>query len=279
MIYGVISARTSDGVGAECPSEESVFLIVVACLLRAFCFFCSSNFHHSIFHTNTISFFYNILTSYIYIKVPKFSSKELLNPPLFNAMMSRHHRTEQYELLPRTSQDSNVSSSSSFKDHDGPPPSNPKLFKRMIWHFFRFPFRPVRSIYSRVHRQGGSRGLFFRGSCWIFTALVAFTAVLVMLTFAFRPSYTYLPDHYQALQKRCVESKEPGRGNINNERIFIAAALHDPGGTLVGKDWGSEVLQLVEMLGPQYVHLSIYENDADSRAKAALESMQNKITC
>ena len=164
-------------------------------------------------------------------------------------------------------------------DHDGPPPSNPKLFKRLMWHFFRLLFRPVRSIYSRVHRQGGSRGLFLRGSCWIFTALVAFIAVLVMFTFAFRPSYTYLPDHYLALQKKCVESKEPGRGNINNERIFITAALHDPGGALVGKDWGSAVLQLVELLGPQNVYLSIYENDADPRAKAALENMQNKITC
>ena len=194
-------------------------------------------------------------------------------------MISRHHRTEQYELLPRTSQDSNLSSNNSFKDHDGPPPSSPNVLKRLIWQFLRLPLRPVRSIYSRLYRQGGSRGLLLRGSCWTFTALVAFTAVLVMFTFAFRPSYTYLPDHYQALQRRCVESKEPGRGNINNERIFIAAALHDPGGTLLGKDWGSAVLQLVELLGPQNVHLSIYENDADPLAKAALERMQNKITC
>ena len=194
-------------------------------------------------------------------------------------MMSRHHRIEQYELLPRTSQDSNLSSGSSFKDHDGPPLSNTNLLKRVMWHFFRLPLRLVRSICFRIYRQGGSRGLLLRGSCWIFTALVAFAVVLVIFTFAFRPSYTYLPDHYQALQRRCVESKEPGRGNVNNERIFIAAALHDPGGTLVGKNWGSAVLQLVDLLGPQNVHLSIYENDADPRAKAALESMQNKITC
>ena len=193
--------------------------------------------------------------------------------------MSRHHRTEEYELLPRKSQDSNLSSDNSFKDHDGPPPSSPKLLKRLIWHFFRLSLRPVRSIYSRLYRQRGSQGLLLRGSCWILTALVAFTAVLVMFTFAFRPSYTHLPEHYQALQKRCVESKEPGRGNINNERILIAAALHDPGGTLVGKDWGSAVLQLVDLLGPQNVHLSIYENDADPLAIAALERMRNKITC
>ena len=193
--------------------------------------------------------------------------------------MPRHQRTEQYELLPRTSQDSNLSSSSSFKDHDEPPPSDAKLLKRVIRRFFRIPLRRVRSIYLRVYRQGGSRRLFIRGSCWIFTALVTFTVVSIMFTFAFRPSYAHLPDHYKALQRRCIDSKEPGRGNINNERIFIAAALHDPGGTLVGKDWGRAVLQLVELLGPQNVHLSIYENDADPQAKAALESMQNKLTC
>ena len=194
-------------------------------------------------------------------------------------MKSRHQRSEQYELLPRTSQDSFLSSGSSIKDHDGPPPVNPIASRRLMWHLFRLALRPIRSVYTKIHRQGGSRGLLLRGSCWMFTALVTFTAVLVMFTFAFRPSYTYLPEHYQALQRRCVASKEPGRGNINNERIFIAAALHDPGGTLVGKDWGSAVLELVELLGPQNVHLSIYENDADPLAKAALESMEHKITC
>ena len=193
--------------------------------------------------------------------------------------MSRQRRIEQYELLPRTSQDSILSSGSSAQAHDGPPPASPHLLRRFMWYFFRLPLRPVRSVYTKIHRPGGSRGLLFRGSCWIFTAFVTFIVVLVIYTFAFRPSYTYLPDHYRALQKRCVESKETGRGNINNEKVFIAATLYDPGGTLMGKDCGSAVLWMVELLGPQNVYLSIYENDADPLAKAALESMERKITC
>lgn len=47
----------------------------------------------------------------------------------------------------------------------------------------------------------------------------------------------------------------------------------------MGKDWGNAVLELVELLGPQNVHLSIYENDADPLAKAALESMEHKVNC
>ena len=193
--------------------------------------------------------------------------------------MSRQRRIEEYELLPRTSQDSLLSSDSSAQEHDGPSPANPQKMRRLMRHFLRRPLRPVRSVYTKIYRQGISRRLLFRGSCWISTAFVAFIAVLVVYTYAFRPSYTYLPDHYRELQKRCVESKEPGRGNINNEKIFIAATLYDPGGTLVGKDWGSAVLGLVELLGPQNVHLSIYENDADPLAKAALESMEQRITC
>lgn len=191
--------------------------------------------------------------------------------------MSRRHRIEQYELLPRTSQDSTSSFDSSLQDHNGPPAANTKPLTRLIWHFFSLCLRPARSVYTRAHRQ--SRGPLLRSSCWIFIGIVTFTAVLVVFTYIFRPSYTYLPDHYVALQRKCAESKEPGRGNINNEKILIAAALHDPGGTLVGKDWGDAVLELVELLGPQNVHLSIYENDADPLARAALESMEDKINC
>ena len=198
---------------------------------------------------------------------------------LLHPTMSRHQRIEQYELLPRTSQDSNSSFDNSIQDHDKPSPANSTLLTRLMWHLFRLHVRPARSIYSRIRRQRGSRGWFWRSFCWTLIALVTFTAILVVFTFAFRPSYTYLPDHYQALQRRCVGSKDPGRGNINNEKIFIAAALHDPGGTLVGEDWGNAVLGLVELLGPQNVHLSIYENDADPLAKAALESMEHKVNC
>lgn len=80
----------------------------------------------------------------------------------------------------------------------------------------------------------------------------------------------------RALQKRCKESKELGRGNVNNEKIFLAATLFDPAGTLIGGRWGNAVLELVELLGPQNVYLSVYENDATSAVKVALERLGAK---
>ncbi|KAF2815758.1 uncharacterized protein BDZ99DRAFT_565695 [Mytilinidion resinicola] len=82
-----------------------------------------------------------------------------------------------------------------------------------------------------------------------------------------------------ALQRRCSESSKPGRGNVHNEKVFIAAALYDPGGDLVGGDWGNAVLKLVELLGPENVHLSVYENDADPSANTALDTFRDKLSC
>ncbi|KAI4218176.1 MAG: hypothetical protein L6R36_009091, partial [Xanthoria steineri] len=121
------------------------------------------------------------------------------------------------------------------------------------------------------------RGKLLRGSYWISVILLSFTALLIVFTAIFRPSYSRLPDHYRALQRRCKESNEPGRGNPNNEKVFIAASLYDPEGTLAGGHWGRAVLELVELLGPQNVHLSVYEDDASPQAKAALDSMKTKL--
>ncbi|MCJ1397146.1 hypothetical protein MMC11_000338 [Xylographa trunciseda] len=82
-----------------------------------------------------------------------------------------------------------------------------------------------------------------------------------------------------ALQRRCQESKQLGRGNVNHEKIFIVATLHDREGTLVSGDWGSAVSELVDMLGPANVHLSVYENDPDTRAKASLENLAKSLSC
>jgi hypothetical protein len=66
---------------------------------------------------------------------------------------------------------------------------------------------------------------------------------------------------------------------VNNEKIFIATALYDPRGALLGGDWGKAVLGLVELLGPENVHLSVYENDADAAANAALARFKDKLRC
>jgi hypothetical protein len=72
-------------------------------------------------------------------------------------------------------------------------------------------------------------------------------------------------------------SSEPGRGNVNKEMIFIAAALYDAVGELLNGASGHSVLGLVDLLGPDNVYLSIYENDADPAAIAALASFKSKV--
>ena len=78
----------------------------------------------------------------------------------------------------------------------------------------------------------------------VLTLLIVFTAV-------FRPSYTYPPEHYQILETKCKESQKLGRGNVNNEKIFIAASLYDHNGLLLSGEWGTAIEGLVELLGPE----------------------------
>lgn len=192
-------------------------------------------------------------------------------------MVSRHNRVEQFELLQRTSFDS-TSSDSSTRDHYGPPAKS-RLLSWVIWPLLRLPVRPARSCYTKITRYRSSRGLVLRVLCWIFAAHLSLIAVLVVFTFILWPSYSHPPSHYRTLQRRCRESREPGRGNINNEKIYIAATLYDPGGSLVAGEWGGVVLELVDLLGFQNVYLSIYENDADKSAKSALQNMARKAKC
>jgi hypothetical protein len=103
--------------------------------------------------------------------------------------------------------------------------------------------------------------------------------ILVIFSAIFKPSYTHLPRHYSLLEKICKESERPGRGNVHNEFVFIATTLYDPAGLFVRGKWGNAVRELVQLLGPSNVHLSIYENDPDPRAKDALEAFGKQITC
>lgn len=107
---------------------------------------------------------------------------------------------------------------------------------------------------------------------WILVFLVYFTAIFV-------PSYTNWPEHYRGLERSCKNSTQPGRGNPNNEKVFIAASIYDHDGTLLAGQWGSAVLELVQLLGPQNVHLSVYENDPNIAAKASLAKLGDQLKC
>ncbi|KAK6437379.1 hypothetical protein LTR95_006427 [Oleoguttula sp. CCFEE 5521] len=79
-----------------------------------------------------------------------------------------------------------------------------------------------------------------------------------------------LPYLYLELRSRIEGSDKSGRGNPNNEKVFIATSLYDHEGELLGGKWGENLRKLVEVLGDENVYMSIYENDPDEAAEAAL---------
>jgi hypothetical protein len=81
------------------------------------------------------------------------------------------------------------------------------------------------------------------------------------------------------LERRCKNSTQPGRGNPNNEKVFIAASIYDHNGTLLAGRWGNTVVELVQLLGPQNVHLSVYENDPNDAARASLAKLGSQLNC
>ena len=186
---------------------------------------------------------------------------------------------ERYELLRRRSDDSALSSHSSSYELLEPPSTRSRFLNSSSWRFLRLFFRPGRVVYKRVHRHSALRGRFLRWACYVSTALALSVIALIPFTAIFWPSYTRLPDHYRALQARCENSQEPGRGNINSEKVFIAATLYDPTGTILEHEWGNAVSGLVDLLGPKNVHLSIYENDASKQAQRSLRSMEERLKC
>ncbi|KAK5122314.1 hypothetical protein LTR85_004225 [Meristemomyces frigidus] len=96
----------------------------------------------------------------------------------------------------------------------------------------------------------------------------------------FLPSYSHPPQRYTALRRRVNETPDQtGRANVNNITVFIAAALFDADGELVSGDWGRSVTGLIHILGPENVHLSVYENDADERSTAALYEFEKRLSC
>jgi hypothetical protein len=108
---------------------------------------------------------------------------------------------------------------------------------------------------------------------------LAITVALTVIGAIFFPSYTHLPPHYKQLRSRVRSSTTPGRGNPLQEKIYIAASIYDPGGSLVRGEWGRVVLELIDLLGPENVYLSIYENDSGTEARQTLSSFKSKVPC
>ncbi|KAL8674439.1 MAG: hypothetical protein Q9168_001172 [Polycauliona sp. 1 TL-2023] len=126
-----------------------------------------------------------------------------------------------------------------------------------------------------------------QSACWhlfgrIPFALQCFLGIvfaLTLITVVFRPSYTNPPAHYNDLKKIVLASQQSGRGNAGNEKVFIATSIYDKTGHLANGAWGSALSDLVALLGPENVFLSIYENDAGQVAEDALNSLKARVPC
>ncbi|GLA10587.1 hypothetical protein AnigIFM62618_000184 [Aspergillus niger] len=153
---------------------------------------------------------------------------------------------------------------------------------------------PTRSRVSRVDRLIATLSQASRAVKWrirrryfpatftvrrIVFLLFCILSGLIITTFVIFPSYTHLPPHYRALQSAVQGSTTSGRGNIHNSTVFIAVSLYDKTGALAGGAWGQSLLDLIDMIGPDRVFLSIYENDSDASGEQALWALSDRVPC
>jgi Cryptococcal mannosyltransferase 1 len=207
-------------------------------------------------------------------------------------MSLKHTPAEEYELTRETSGESHGISDTANEDEAEtqllPQPAQPLETSRSLTSILgalvpltwrrRRPGRLPRT--RRPHRT--RYRTCFRGSAFrkLIHFLYAFLIVLLSTIIAgavFYPSYTHLPRHYQELRELVKSSSQPGRGNPRHEKIFIAASVRDRHGRLAKGVWAEKILELVELLGPDNVFLSIYENDAGAVGQAALQELDGRL--
>ncbi|KAF1831459.1 Zip-domain-containing protein [Decorospora gaudefroyi] len=197
--------------------------------------------------------------------------------PFPNTDMLKPNRrpVHQYELLPRGSFESeqafDVEPATSTSNT-----SNPSWLHRLGNRFRgvnRFSERAVYTHYVTPRRRKRS---ILRLLYWSVFSVPYILAILVIFTGIFFPSYTVRPAHYQELRQRALNE---GRANPYNETVFIVASLAEKKGDLTSGAWGQEILELVDLLGPQNVYLSIYEDNADLVTKQSLVSFRQKVKC
>jgi hypothetical protein len=111
---------------------------------------------------------------------------------------------------------------------------------------------------------------------WILRAVILFL-VLSMANAILRPSYANPPSHYWALEGQVLSSTEHGRGNVNDQKVYIAANIINE--DLIRGQWGTSLQSLVELLGEDNVFVSIYENDSGKGTRAALRALQQRLKC
>ncbi|KAH0356962.1 hypothetical protein KCU81_g578, partial [Aureobasidium melanogenum] len=103
--------------------------------------------------------------------------------------------------------------------------------------------------------------------------------ICILLIAVLYPSYSHPPHHYNVLRSKALGSTEPGRVNPHKEKVFIASSIYDKQGELASGPWAQNLLDLVDLLGPENVFLSIFEDDPDNLARASLEQFSKQLKC
>jgi len=142
--------------------------------------------------------------------------------------------------------------------------------KSSLWHVTHIP----RSSRLRSRARRARKIL-----PWVLLALLTTSSLTWMVTVFSLPSFVNPPEHYQDLRKRSIETVELGRGNPAHEKVFIAVILHDPEGDLMSGSYSQHILDLIDLLGPDNVFLSVYESDSGELGEAALDEFRSKVTC
>lgn len=158
-------------------------------------------------------------------------------------------------------------------------PWKPTIIERCGYTFKRHYIKS----YKRFARWLQTRGSADRRFSSLLLRLLASTLVgiilLCLVTALFFPSYLSEPPHYSQLRRDIHHSNTPGRGNLENQRVFIAASLFDPDGNIASGAWGEAVIALVDLLGPDNVFVSIYESDSGQVGPRALDGFKSKLQC
>lgn len=206
--------------------------------------------------------------------------------------MGNANRYEEEELLRRAGAHSDGEASESdhiddpttyelddleHAEHYSPPPRR-RTSSRWPWSRFLKPSRQGKPSYFSISTPRRRRSLPHR-VCRLISLLFYIALGLLVICGIFFPSYSRPPQRYHELRKRVQNSQATGAGNLHNQKIFIAASIYERNGELISGDWGKAIKGLVDVLGPENVFLSIYENDADETTKKALQEYKSSLSC
>lgn len=182
-------------------------------------------------------------------------------------------------MLPQDSDEERIA----FLSLDGRSSDDNELDEFMLKKPKQRPSLPNRIRIWLLSRPRALRRNVFRHP--LLATLVTAKYVVILLAILFvtvpilAPSYTRPPPHYRELKERCTGPYAlQGCANPLDEKVFISISLYDKGGHLASGRWGEQVLELIQMLGPENTFLSIYENDSPL-GEAPLEEFKSKVPC